>query len=223
MRKIFKYLFIFIFSLSLDVSRASADGIVAYIPTVLPISLIEKKIKSSTSLSVTAFAKYSDFESAVNSLNPDYVISTAAFSSINENFEPISGLKVNGETKSKFILLALKPGWKDKDILQARTGTVEFIKRNKIKDYLEKVFERKFASIKTVSKVEDLFPLLVFDSVDVIALQPHTYAELKGKFQTNVFEVGNSQEIESMTLFRRKGIATEMNAQELKKFEYMSK
>lgn len=216
--KIFSTFLIF----TLSQNDVIAQGVAAYIPTTLPISKIEKKIKDKTDLPVTAFAKYIEFNSNIDSINPSYVISTEAFSEEDESFEVISGLAANGQKTSKFILLALKPTRKDQDLSKLRIGTVEFIRRNKIKNYLEKIFSKKFKSVKTVSKPDDLFPLLVFNSVDLIAVQSYNYQELKEKFNTAVFEIGSSKEVQSLALFQKKGKGTEKNSLALKTFEYIS-
>lgn len=203
---------------------AWSEGVIAYIPTTLPMSKIEKKIKSSAenSVPVTAFAKFSDFELGLESIKPTYIISTNAFTVSDDSFESLGGLKIDGENKSTFILVGLTPDWKKKDISKLRIGSVEFIKRSKIKDYLETVFQQKFKSIKTVSKPADLYPLLVFDSVDLVAIETYLYKELKGKFNTVVFEIKTSQEVQSISLFQRKGAGSEKIAKKLKTFDYSS-
>ncbi|MFZ4404730.1 MAG: hypothetical protein ACOYOK_11565 [Pseudobdellovibrionaceae bacterium] len=200
-----------------------ADGLLVYIPTTLGVSKIEKKISALTSAKVTGFAKYGDFEAAIEATNPDGIITTAALADSIEGYAPVAGLKINGADKSKYILLSLDPKTKVADP-KTKIGSVEFIKRTKVKDYLQKIFgATAIGSVKTVSKVEDLFPLLVFKSVDVVALLPSTYDELKEKFNTTVHEVGSSQEVQPLTLYQKGGGELKKDFEGLKDLDFNSK
>jgi hypothetical protein len=202
---------------------SSAEVVMVLIPSTMPVAKIEKQVKPLTSATVTAFAKYSDFEAAVESLKPEVLISSEAMGMSVEGFEKAGTVKINGEAKSKYIFLALDPSWKGKDLSTARIGVVEFIRRNKIKDYFDTLLGKKFKPFKTVSKVEDLYPLLVFKMVDVIAMQPYNYEELKTKFNTTVHEVGSSPEVDSLSIFQRGAAVLKPIFIELNKFDFSLK
>ena len=74
--------------------------------------------------------------------------------------------------------------------------------------------------INTVSKAEDLFPLLVFNSADVIALSEDNYLKLKEVFtaKTSVVNIV-THPIYFPRVYQKKGTTSEL----IKKLETMSK
>jgi hypothetical protein len=200
-----------------------ADGILVFMPTTIPVAKIEKKVKSVSSHSVTVFAKYSDFEVGIEAMKPDFVLSVDAFDRSNGDFIKGPDVPVSGKTKANYILLSLDPSWKSKDVSEARVGAVEVIKRTKMKAYMDGLFSKPFKGIKTVSKAEDLYPLLIFKTVDVIAVLPYVYEELREKFNTVVHEVGTSHEISILNVYSRKGKEIDEQIENIKRFEYKEK
>ena len=200
-----------------------ADGVLVYMPTTQPAGKIEKQVKAATSQNVTVFAKYSDFEAGLEATKHDFLISSEAFEMVGDDYVKGPDVAVGGAGKTKYILLSLDASWKTKNIADARVGAVEVIKRAKMKDFMDKIFGKPFKGIKTVSKAEDLFPLLVFKTVDVIAVMPYFYEELKEKFNTTVHEVGTSQEVSVLNVYSKKGKEADPEVEKLKTFDYKAK
>ncbi len=198
--------------------KARSQELVVYFPsTVAPIK-IEKSLKEIKSVDIKAFAKFSDFDYAVSSAKPRIVMAPSIFGDENTDYKSLGSVARNGKNESKMVLIALDASWKSKDVSAGKVGAIEVAKRSKMKSYIENAFSKSFKLVKTVSKAEDLFPLLVFKSVDFIAVDRAVLDELKAKFSTQVFEVLESKAEPFVSIFVREGVQ-DSEIKELKTFD----
>lgn len=203
-------------------SLTAQGKVLVFVAGTQPPVKIEKAISGASSSDVRAFAKFNDFNMGLESDKPDFVIAPDAFKEMADNYTPVGALKVEGKSTTKLILLSADQSWKGKDISAGRVGIIELAKRDKMKSYVNGLFGKEFKGMKTVSKAEDLFPLLVFKSVDFIAVEPYVYNELKSKFTTQVFEVGSSKELPNATVFMKSGVTLPKEIESLKEFDLLS-
>ncbi len=169
------------------------------------VKKVEKAMKESfQGVDVTVFGRFRDFKESLKS-NPAFVIADDIFSTLTPDYDRVASFKIGASSKINLILLSLDEGWKKKDISKGKIGALESGDRKEIQKFLEDKFSKTFDSVKTVSKPEDLFPLMVFKSVDFIAIEPHVYEELKSRFSAAVFEIAKSKEISLPSLYVKKG------------------
>jgi len=200
--------FIFISLLGIFSLQAFAkEALPVFYSTTVPANARAKAMKGDLSgaFDVTVFAKYKDFIREVKKVKPAAVIAPSSFSDYHKDYEPAAQFIGGGKPTYKFLLLAAEKKWNKGNINKGKIGMVEISKRKNLKKITKKMFGKKFKRVKSVSKPEDLFPLLVFKSVDFILVSPGNYKILKTKFSTKVVEVAKSKSVNHPKLFVKKG------------------
>ncbi len=155
------------------------------------------------------YAKFKDFQDEFAGKSPQTVVAPSVFNKFNSDYIPLlQFVGVNG-TKSKYLILALSDEWKTRKLTEAKVGVVEEVSRENLKEFLSKLISGDVKMVKSVSKPEDLYPLLVFKSVDVILISPENHAALKEKFSTPVVMVGETSSFDLPCVFVHKETSKE--------------
>jgi hypothetical protein len=200
-----KLILALILSLFALTARAS-EKILVLIPSSQSVKSIQKVVESGMpGKEVSVFAKFKDFEEFLKQNNPDLVFASDIFASESNGFERKATVTSGGSSESELILLSLDEKWKTADISEGKLGVIQLAERDDVKKYFERVFSKSFKKIQTVTKAEDLFPLLIFKTVDFIAVEPYLYNELKSRFTSKVFEIGKSKPISLPSAYLKKG------------------
>lgn len=183
-----------------------AADLAVFFPTTRPVKKIEKVMKSADIGDVVALAKFKDFKKIVEKDGPNYVVSSDIFTDIyGDKYDKVKSFQIGGKSSFKYLLLSTDASWKKKKLKKGKVGMIATAKRKDLKKYLAKKFGGKFKGVKTVSKAEDLFPLLVFKSVDFIVVEPYIYEELKSRFSTKVHVIKESSDVSVPSLYVKKG------------------
>ncbi len=184
-------------------ARAS-ESLLVYYPTTLPVKSRQDVLKTeSGGADVTVFAKFRDFADQVKAVSPAMVIAPSNFGTSNPDYKPVLRFFESNSGKFKYLVLALSQALKD--VKMARLGLVEETEREILRDFIDGVIGSNVKAFKTVSKPEDLFPLLVFKSVDMILVSPSNYERLQKQFSSKVFKILESKPVDGITVFSRTG------------------
>ncbi|MBF0297809.1 MAG: hypothetical protein HQK51_03770 [Oligoflexia bacterium] len=201
--KVFCYLLYV--TLFLFVGNIFAEAnLMVYFPSTESPKILEQTLKKglkSKDVAVSVFAKYRDFEQELTRVNPDFIIANSAFSSTNSSYKPVQILNGN---KSHYLVLGSKD-WKKDKLSTARIGVVLFGDMDWQKRYINNLLDVKVSKFKFVNKSDDLIPLLVFDSVDVIVVGPTDYEKLKSSYKNSTFSIlFKSKEVDDLSIYIKK-------------------
>jgi hypothetical protein len=162
---------------------------------------------AKSNFDVTVFAKFKDFADEVKSKGSNIVLAPAFFQKYHPDYTPVLGFSDRGGRRFKYVLLSLSNKWNKGNLMNGKIGLVEEVDRDHLKDLVSDLLSVNCKMIKSVSKPEDLFPLLVFKSADFIMVSPENHERLKEKFTTKVFQVSESISVENPMVFVKNGTA----------------
>jgi hypothetical protein len=184
-------------------SSVFANTVLVYLPATSSVAKVEAALKSGLKSAgkLTVFNRFGDFQKAVSDEKPTAVISTDFFERTNPSYKRAASFVHSGATRSSYILLSLDKAWSSGDLGKLRLGMVNEGSKDDLKDDMKTLFGSEISNIKTVSKPDDLFPMLVFKSVDAVMMSPAIYNSLKSQFSTAVNEVRKSAEVGNPGLF----------------------
>lgn len=195
-----KFCFI-IFTLTIvALSTYASQEVIVYYSTTLS-ARDRQGAFSDDGISALVFGQYKEFEEAVQKNNPQMIIAPPTFNLSHKDYTPQIKFKIENQTQSSYLLLSLVDKWNTTNLKDARIGMIEESDRTTTKDYLKSLFKTDFKLIKVVTKVEDIFPLLVFKSVDIILISQNNYEELKKKYAVTVHTVLKTKPIDNPTVF----------------------
>ena len=93
--------------------------------------------------------------------------------------------------------------------MKPRIGLVEEVDREQLKALVGGLFKINCKIVKSVSKPEDLFPLLVFKTTDFIMISPDNRELLKEKFTAKVYRVSEKRSGGYPTVFVKAGASAD--------------
>ena len=202
-----KYILTVLICLIFGTKLVQAEPLLVYFQTAVSVKERESKAKAEfdkNQVELVLFAKFREFLEEVRKRNPNMLIAPSEYSLAANDYVPMYQLRRSGKSKFKIQMYSLS---KDKvDFAKAKLGLVETTDREKLKELAKKWFGVDVPIIKSVTKPEDLFPLMVFKSVDIIAVQPEDLPLLKEKFTTEVFQVAESSFVQYPVLFMKKDV-----------------
>ena len=187
-------------------TRAEAAGKLAvFYPTTVPAQQLEHVLKADKALAgiaVTAFAKYRDFSFDLTADAPTYVIVPSAFARFDKRYRPVLQFTHAGRKTFRYEVLSLGGKWTAANFAKGSVGIVGQLERRQMKAYVDDLTKggTPFRSFETVTKVEDLLPLLALENVNYILIEPENYETLKGQLATKVIKVGESVEVDEPVL-----------------------
>jgi hypothetical protein len=156
-------------------------------------------------ISVTVFGRYQDFSSEVERQKPAFVIAPASFGKGHAEYKAVLGFQKDGKTTSPAVLLALTKEALALSPEKARLGLVQDTDRDKVEGEAQRITGHKYKSIKTVTKVEDLIPLLMFRSADVVLVESDALPKLREKFTTPTFRQPVDLKVDNPCVLVREG------------------
>lgn len=181
----FKYLVIFtILTCSFFIE---AEEIPVFSPHIKTNIKFQEKIKNQIEKNgdkALVFSKYEDFIKYTRELN-----SKVFFQQLPENLKNDNTVKyqfVGGE-KIELKSISLKKKGLEK-FSTLKIGIVQFDESENLKKIIEKQLKNKVKVLRTVSKEEDLIPLLIFKTVDIIFIDARSLKFIKERFNLKLQE-----------------------------------
>lgn len=196
-------------------SSLRAAEIPVYYPTTLGVKDRQDAI-NGTGISAVVFARFTDFIQEVKHRSPNAVIAPSAFGKFEKNYKPALQFLENGNSEEKYLILALNDAWKQKSLQGARIGAIEEVDREDVRKLLFDLLKTNFNWVKSVAKAEDLISLLVFKSVDVIAISEEIYKKLKGLFPVKHYTIKSTPPVSRPLLYVKSGSDSKDTIQKIK-------
>ena len=170
--------------LALSTSSASATDslkIAVFYGSAVPAKVREKTLQTGLhEQGVVVYSHNTDFTQAVEKDSIPLVIASAPFDS-REDYEAVLQFSLKGRTEFNYLLYSMTTVDSSK-MEELTIGAVEEVSHDQMIDFFKNKVGLNVKQLKTVSRPEDLFPLLVFKSADAIALAQTDYDGLRTRF-----------------------------------------
>ena len=156
---------------------------------------------------VTVFGKYRDFSQTSKRITPSVIIAPSFFRS--EDYKPVYQLTKNGGSEFQFLIVALSSFDESQDVSKLRLGLVQ---ERDLKDrsYLKNYFSKtKFSGVKlarSVTKPDDLIPMLVYGNADFIIIRKENYDALSKKYNVKLKILGKTNKVPVEQIYIHKNV-----------------
>ena len=160
-----------------DVFAGSPPTLFVFVPSDQKTVTVERALQSSLgALQVTVFGKARDFDRAVASQNPSAVMALPP--NLDElGLKPtLSGVRA-GATTEPYVLITVGTPMSPNSLVNDPVGAFGILDRRGMKDLYGKLLGTGTQDVVTVTKYEDLLPLLQFQGAKGVVL-PERYAGL---------------------------------------------
>ncbi|MCJ8347237.1 hypothetical protein MJH12_16980 [bacterium] len=189
-------LYIFCYFL-LIFSATSADQMAIF----FPINVSSRQIKSNFrqdknygKYRPVVFSKVKELLKVNKSKQYDYVLATESFFQFNPAYRKKFVFQRDDKDQFQFKIVSLLPDLNENDLKKGVIALVDVTKRKHLKSYMSGLLDQlSFRKIKRVSKVEDLFPILVFNNAQFILVRPQNLLQLRAEYSSPIYEVGTSK------------------------------
>jgi hypothetical protein len=163
-----------------------ADSLYVFVPTEVRANKLQQKIGSYCSgVDVTVFGRAKDFHNKVKAVPPTAILSLLPVIEHTLLFNAaIMGLR-NGVNSEGYVLVSIDKTLGLDSLHNKKIGVVDLLGRKPMRVFIEQLLKTKI-KLKRVTKVEDLLPLITFESVDAIFISESTFKQLKLKSKLNL-------------------------------------
>jgi hypothetical protein len=151
------------------------------------------------------FGRFREFMDLVRSTSAPVLLAPSFFTKFNDSYLPAMALRRGESRQFRYELLSLSDQWNATNLSRGRIGMVEEVGRDQLSSLVPLLLRSKVKQIKSVSKSEDLFPLLAFRSVDFVLIPSDDLKVLKEKFNMPVRRVLETGPVDRPMIFVRKG------------------
>lgn len=163
-----------------------AESLYVFVPTEVRANKLQQKIaKYCSEVDVTVFGRAKDFHKKIKISPPTAILSLLPVVEKNQLFDTTIRGKRKGLSSEGYVLVSVDTPLKLTDIANKKIGVVDLFGRKPMIQFIEQLLQVK-VKLKRVTKVEDLLPLITFDSVDAIFISNTLFAQLKSKSKLNL-------------------------------------
>ncbi|MEM9100849.1 MAG: hypothetical protein AAGB12_00890 [Pseudomonadota bacterium] len=164
-----------------------ADKLYVFVPSDMRAKVLQDKITSlCKDAEVTVFGRVKDFTKRVKSEPPHAIIALSPVIESNPSFKKLlQGVNDEGTIKEPYLLVAVDQAVDAASLGNKKIGVVDILGRKSMKKYLADNLSPD-VKMKSVTKVEDLLPLLTFKAVDAIFVSESIFEKLKEKTELNL-------------------------------------
>ena len=156
-----------VFLLGLAAARPlAAESLYVFFPTTVRPHVLQKGL-SGSGLDVIAFGRFADFEDKARSAPPDAILTLPEVVANMEGYQVAVPGRHNGESREPYFLMSLEKAMDPSSIAGNTIGIVDFLGRKGMQKFMAGIFQPA-PTVKTVTKVEDLLPLITFKMADGI-------------------------------------------------------
>lgn len=212
---VLRLIFWLVLTLIAPYSLKAGAKVVVYYDTEIPIKEREKVLKAYTGEEeLIVFARSKDFHNALNEDSVPVVIAPFSFESEQSDYKPVIQFGKSGKTAFRYKAITL-PGTKiNLSNLDAVTwGIIEEGERQKLKGYFKRTVGINLVKITTVTKLQDLLPLLVYKSADAVIIAESDYKRMSDRFGTKTIEINlKSNEVYYPRVYIKNGTKSEIIA-----------
>lgn len=146
----------------------TGESLYIFFPSTVSPPILQKQISMlSPEVEVIAFGRYSEFEERIAAEPPDAVLSFPEAIRPLKGYAMAVGSNRNGMASEPYYLLTIDQEIEIAHIGKHTIGAVDFLGRKGMKQFITGIFPHP-PTLKTVTKIEDLLPLLTFNMVQGI-------------------------------------------------------
>jgi hypothetical protein len=159
-----------------------------FFPSLLRPNAIQSAIADKCSgLDVTVFGRLADFQGQMTQSPPDAVVAPRSVLEQYASYKSVLKGSLKGATSEPLVLLAVGKTIDDASLAKMNLGVVGFLDRSKLGGWVNSAVGAQ-PKLKNVTKIEDLLPLLTFQSADAVLVQESAAKDIKTKSQANLVE-----------------------------------
>jgi hypothetical protein len=164
----------------------TAESLYVFVPTEVSSNKLQQKIGSYCSgVDVTVFGRAKDFHNKVKAVPPTAILSLLPVIEHTLLFNAaIMGLR-NGVSSEGYVLVSVDKTLRLDSLHNKKIGVVDLLGRKPMRLFIEQLLKTKI-KLKRVTKVDDLLPLITFESVDAIFISESMFRQLKSKSKQNL-------------------------------------
>ena len=163
-----------------------AESLYVFVPTEVRANKLQQKIgKYCSGVDVTVFGRAKDFHNKIKESPPSAILSLLPVIKKNQLFDTAIQGKRNGLSNEDYVLVSVDNPLQLTNIANKKIGVVDLFGRKPMIEFIEQLLQVK-VKLKRVTKVEDLLPLITFDSVDAIFISNSLFTQLKSKSKLNL-------------------------------------
>ena len=171
--------------------KAEAGGakVFLFYPSLArPLAIQEALSKKCSSLDITVFGRLSDLQALVEREHPQAILAQNAVLGQFPEYQPrLQGLR-NGAATEDFVLLSIDKPFDLAKVTGASIGVVGMLDRKEMEGFVEGLVAGT-PRVNRVTKVEDLLPLLIFQSVGAVLVSEANMLEFRKKSQAHLVDV----------------------------------
>ncbi len=184
MRRLWAILLLF----SLGTAQAGARVFVYYPSLARPLAIQEALAKKCPGIEVSVFGRLADLQSQVGREPPQAILAQAAvLGQFPEYLPRLQGTRGGLETEA-YVLLSIEKPVDVAAISKASIGVVGILDRKEMDGFVSGLVAGT-PKVNRVTKVEDLLPLLIFQSVSAVLVSETNMKEFQKKSQAKLVDV----------------------------------
>lgn len=158
---------------------AQATDLYVYVPTALKAKAVENILaRACPTLSWTVFGRARDFHAQVAQATPGAVISLDPAIDAAGSYDRVASGMLGGESTEEYLLVTAGAPLSVAALDGKRLGVMEIMGRKDMNRFVQDSLKRK-VSLQRVTKIDDLLPLLLFETVDGLFVSRSTFNYLK--------------------------------------------
>jgi hypothetical protein len=180
----------FLFCLALLGTPALAGArVFVYYPSLArPLAIQEALAKKCPGLEISVFGRLADLQAMVGREPPQAIVAQAAVLSQFPDYHPrLQGLR-GGAATEDYVLLSIDKPVDVAKIAGTPIGVVGILDRKEMDGFVAGLLPAA-PKVNRVTKVEDLLPLLIFQSVSAVLVSEANMKEFQKKSQARLVEV----------------------------------
>ncbi|MDB5105316.1 MAG: hypothetical protein JWP91_3005 [Fibrobacteres bacterium] len=178
---------IIIFSISARPCLAGSKVFVFYPSLARPLAIQEALAKKCPGLEITVFGRLTDLQALVLREHPQAILAqNAVLRQFPEYLPRLQGNR-NGSATENFVLLSIDKPLEASKVSAADIGVVGMLDRKEMDAFVGNLVSGT-PRVNRVTKVEDLLPLLIFQSVAAVLVSEANVREFQKKSQAHLVE-----------------------------------
>jgi hypothetical protein len=179
---------IFLILAFLGSAAAGAKVFVFYPSLARPLAIQEALAKRCPQLEITVFGRLADLEAKVEDDPPQAILAQSAVLRQFPGYPPHLQGSRKGSITEDFVLLSIDKPYDAANASAASIGVVGMLERKEMDGFVQGMVAGR-PRINRVTKVEDLLPLLLFQSVSAVLVSEANLQEFRKKSQAKLVEV----------------------------------
>jgi hypothetical protein len=171
-----------------DAPSGGAKVFIFYPSLARPLAIQEALSKKCPGLDITVFGRLTDLQALVGREHPQALLAQNAVLKQFPEYHPrLQGVR-NGAATEDFVLLSIDRPFDLSKVTGASIGVVGMLDRKEMDGFVGGLVAGT-PRVNRVTKVEDLLPLLIFQSVGAVLVSEANMREFQKKSQAKLVEV----------------------------------